>query len=360
MSETPDAVVSEHQKPPLLKRHSQLALTRMPKKRKSLINIHLKALKDFNIVRTLGAGSYGRVVLVQDRYEGKFYAMKVLEKAKVVRKNQVEHTRNELSLLASLSFEFIVNMRSYFKDNSNIFFILDFAIGGEMWGHMRKHPHMKEESAMFYAAQMLLALEYLQQRDIVHRDLKTENVLIDASGYLKLADFGFAKRVPSRTWTVCGTSEYMAPEIIREGRRHRAGMGLGEGYTKAVDWWAYGILVYEMANHRPPFRHKDKMELYELITACVVVYPSAFTPPFVDLLQHLLVPDPEARFDAALIKAHEWFAPMCWGSLLARSIPPPYVPVVAHEGDSGHFERFPEEEFKCATEEEYPEHFGAF
>jgi serine/threonine protein kinase len=224
---------------------------RMPKKRKSLINIHLKSLQDFDLIRTLGTGSYGRVILARDKAEGVFHAIKVLEKAKVVRKNQVEHTRNELSLLSSMSFEFIVNMKSYFKDNSNIFLVLDFAIGGEMWSHMRKKPGMKEHDAMFYAAQMVLALEYLQERDIVHRDLKTENILIDHTGYLKLADFGFAKRVPSRTWTVCGTSEYMAPEIILEGKRHRAGLGLGDGYSKLVDWWAYGILIFEMANVCP-------------------------------------------------------------------------------------------------------------
>jgi serine/threonine protein kinase len=225
-----------------------ITASRMPKKRGSLINVHLKALSDFDLIRTLGTGSYGRVILARDKVEGQFHAVKVLEKAKVVRKNQVEHTRNELSLLASMNFIFIVNMKSHFKDNSNVFLVLDFAIGGEMWSHMRKKPGMKENDAKFYAAQMVLALEYLQDRDIVHRDLKTENILIDHDGYLKLADFGFAKRVPSRTWTVCGTSEYMAPEIILEGKRHRAGLGLGEGYAKMCDWWAYGILIFEMAN----------------------------------------------------------------------------------------------------------------
>lgn len=331
----------------------------MPKKRKSLINIHLKSLKDFELVRTLGAGSYGRVILGRDNYEGQYYAIKVLEKAKIVKKNQVEHTRNELSLLSSLSFDFIVNMRSYFKDNSNIFFVLDFAIGGEMWSHMRKRPGMKEHDALFYASQMFLALEYLQDRDIAHRDLKTENILIDSMGYLKLADFGFAKRVPVRTWTVCGTSEYMAPEIIMEGRRHRAGMGLGEGYSKQVDWWAYGILIFEMANHRPPFRHKEKLELYELIVQCNVAYPAAFSSVFVDLLRHLLVPDPTQRYTTKEIKDHPWFS-LPWESLHARAVQPPYVPAVAHSGDAGHFDRFAEEEIKSSAVEEFPEYFGAF
>jgi protein kinase A len=272
----------------------------------------------------------------------------------------VEHTRNELAILSSINFDFIVNMRSYFKDNSNIFFVLDFAIGGEMWSHMRKRPGMKETDAMFYAAQMTLALEYLQERDIMHRDLKTENILIDHNGYLKLADFGFAKRVPSRTWTVCGTSEYMAPEIVREGKRHRAGLGLGEGYNKMCDWWAYGILVFEMANHRPPFRNKDKNELYGMILECNVQYPATFSADFVDLLRHILVTDPEMRYASKEVKSHRWFKSIVWGDLLNRSVKPPYVPAVQHTGDSGHFDQFAEEPIKNSETEEYPELFHNF
>lgn len=330
------------------------------KKRKSMLSLHLKHLNDFDVVRTLGSGSYGRVLLVQDKKEGAHHALKVLEKAKVVRKNQVEHTKNELALLASINFEFIVNLKSYFKDNSNIFLVLDYAIGGEMWSHMRKRPGMKEADALFYAAQMFLALEYLQDRDIVHRDLKTENILIDSHGYLKLADFGFAKRVPHRTWTVCGTSEYMAPEIIREGKRHRAGLGLGEGYGKEVDWWAYGILIFEMANHRPPFRHKDKNELYALILDCNVVYPAAFSSEFVDLLKHLLVPEPAIRYTSAQIRYHKWFKSINMETLQTRGLKAPYVPKFTHMGDSSHFDPFPDEPIKASDVEEFPEHFSAF
>lgn len=330
------------------------------KKRRSTMTMHLKSLSDFETVRTLGTGSYGRVFLVRDKREGQHHALKVLEKAKVVRKNQVEHTRNELALMSSINCDFIVNMKCSFKDNSNIFLVLDFAIGGEMWSHMRKRPGMKESDALFYGAQMFLALEYLQSYDIVHRDLKTENILIDANGYLKLADFGFAKRVPHRTWTVCGTSEYMAPEIIREGKRHKAGLGLGDGYGKQVDWWAYGILVFEMANHRPPFRHKDKNELYSLILECKVAYPSAFSALFVDLLKQLLVTDPVARFTAHEIRQSAWIKSVNLEALSARAIRPPYMPKYGHLGDSAHFDSLVEEPIKSSPVEEFPEHFSSF
>ena len=284
----------------------------------------------------------------------------MLEKAKIVRKNQIEHTRNELMLLLSISHDFIISLRANFKDNCNLYFVLDFAIGGELWTHMRKRPGMKESDVRFYAGQMALAIEYLQDRDITHRDLKTENILIDHSGYLKLADFGFAKRVPHRTYTVCGTSEYMAPEIIKEGKLHRAGLGLGEGYSKLVDWWAFGILVFEMANHRPPFRHKDKLTLYELILACDITYPPSFSEHLVDLLRNLLVTDPSTRFSAPDVLSHPFFRPQPWPEIVSKTVKPPYIPAFASEGDASHFTAVTEEPIGVAESEQYPELFAEF
>jgi serine/threonine protein kinase len=194
-------------------------------------------LDDFELDRTVGTGSFGRVMIAylkKDRTQR--FAMKMLKKENIVKMKQIEHTLNEKQILASINFPFIVSLSYSFKDNSNIYMVLEFVSGGEMFTHLRKTGRYSEEIACFYASQILLSFEYLHHLNIIYRDLKPENVLFDNNGYIKITDFGFAKIIKDRTWTLCGTPEYLAPEII-----------LSRGYNKAVDWWAMGVLIYEMA-----------------------------------------------------------------------------------------------------------------
>jgi tRNA A-37 threonylcarbamoyl transferase component Bud32 len=194
-------------------------------------------LDDFELDRTIGTGSFGRVMVVYlKRDKSQRYAMKMLKKENIVKMKQVEHTLNERKILSSIDFPFIVKLSYAFKDTSNLYMVLEYVSGGEMFTHLRKTGRYSEENACFYASQIVLTFEYLHYLQIVYRDLKPENVLYDANGYVKITDFGFAKIIKDRTWTLCGTPEYLAPEII-----------LSRGYNKAVDWWALGVIIYEMA-----------------------------------------------------------------------------------------------------------------
>ncbi|KAI8806893.1 camp-dependent protein kinase 6 [Cladochytrium replicatum] len=307
------------------------ALARAPARRAKL--------DDFVIQNTLGTGSFGRVHLVRLKTSGKYLAMKVLRKAEIVKLRQVEHTMNEKSILEKLEFPFLVRLHSTFQDSVNLFFVMDYVAGGELFSYLRKSGRFNNQLARFYAAEVVLAFEYLHQRDIVYRDLKPENLLLDSNGHIKITDFGFAKHVPDQTWTLCGTPDYLAPEIIQS-----------KGYGKAVDWWALGVLVYEMLAGHPPFYDEDHFKLYEKILACKLRFPSHFDQQAKDLVKRLLQPDLTKRFgnlkDGVLdIKRHRWFVEGLtdWEGLLRLEVTAPYVPTVSHDGDTGNFDSYPED-----------------
>ncbi|KNC81270.1 AGC/PKA protein kinase [Sphaeroforma arctica JP610] len=183
-------------------------------------------------MRTLGTGSFGRVLMCKKKETGQFCAMKIIRKEIVIKLKQVEHTANEKNILACIDCPFIVQMIEFFSDKKSLYFVLEFINGGEMFTHIHRNRYFTSDVARFFAAETVLAFEYLHNLDIVYRDLKPENLLIDSRGHLRITDFGFAKRVADRTWTLCGTPEYLAPEII-----------LSKGYAHAVDWWALGTLI---------------------------------------------------------------------------------------------------------------------
>ncbi|KAF9915670.1 camp-dependent protein kinase catalytic subunit, partial [Linnemannia zychae] len=295
-------------------------------------------LDDFRIHRTLGTGSFGRVHLVQSRFNSRFYAMKVLKKSEVVRLKQVEHTNNEKMILERVEHPFLINLWGTFQDVRNLYMVMDYVVGGELFSVLRKSQRFPEHVARFYTCEVLLALEYLHSHAVIYRDLKPENLLLDSMGHIKITDFGFAKHVPQNiTWTLCGTPDYLAPEIIQS-----------KGYGKAVDWWSMGVLMFEMCAGYPPFFDEDHIKLYGKIMAGKVRYPSHFSPALKDILKRLLTSDLTKRYGnlrggATDIKHHPWFEGVNWDQVYSRQIEAPYRPTIMGEGDASNFDDYPED-----------------
>ncbi|KAF3289582.1 camp-dependent protein kinase catalytic subunit [Orbilia oligospora] len=311
-------------------------------------------LQDFNFQRTLGTGSFGRVHLVQSKHNLRFYAVKVLKKAQVVKMKQVEHTNDERRMLQRVKHPFLITLWGTFQDAKNLYMVMDFIEGGELFSLLRKSQRFPNPVAKFYAAEVALALDYLHSMNIIYRDLKPENLLLDRHGHLKITDFGFAKEVPDITWTLCGTPDYLAPEVVAS-----------KGYNKSVDWWSLGILIFEMlCGYTPFWDGGSPMKIYENILRGRVKYPAYIHPDAMNLLQQLITPDLTKRLGnlyhgSRSVLEHPWFAEVNWERLLSKQIEPPYVPPVRGGiGDASLFDKYPEE-----TEEygkDGPDQYGHF
>lgn len=210
-------------------------------------------VSDFDLLKVVGKGAFGKVMLVRKKAgngAGKIYAMKVLKKSVIAALGQVEHTKSERDILFVIRHPFIVRLRFSFQSEDKLFLITDYYNGGSLYSHLRKSKFFSEERARFYAAELLLALEHLHQQQIVYRDLKLENILMDHLGHISLTDFGLSKQDIDKTGgatTFCGTAEYIAPELLNNQK-----------YGKAVDWWSFGILLFEMMNGTTPFYDKNR------------------------------------------------------------------------------------------------------
>ncbi|KAJ1995353.1 cAMP-dependent protein kinase catalytic subunit [Coemansia spiralis] len=295
-----------------------------------------RTLNDYQLLHTLGTGTFGRVFLSQSKLTGRYYAMKVLRKSQVVKLKQVEHINNEKSILEVARHPFIVQLECTMQNERNLYMLMEYVPGGELFSHLRRAGRFPDDVTRFYAAEIVLALDYLHSMKIIWRDTKPENILLDAGGHVKLTDFGFAKRVEERTWTLCGTPEYLAPEIIQS-----------KGHGKAVDWWALGVLVFEMLAGYPPFYDDNPFGIYEKILEGKLVFPAFFTAAARDLIARLLTADVSKRLgnlqgEGADVKAHAWFALIDWDVLVARHVPPPIVPPHRHPGDTCNFDKYPE------------------
>ncbi|KAH8108148.1 cAMP dependent protein kinase [Cristinia sonorae] len=297
-------------------------------------------LTDFEVKGTIGTGTFGRVLLVRLRSSSlpssqNIFAMKVLRKTDIVRLRQVEHVNAERYILSRVQHPFIVDLFATFQDSLNIYMLLSYVPGGELFTHLRRAQRFTADVTRFYLATIILALKYLHSFNIIYRDLKPENLLLDSRGYLRLTDFGFAKIVDDRTWTLCGTPEYLAPEIIQS-----------DGHGKAADWWACGILCYEMMVGYPPFFDETPYGIYEKILNGKIHWPRNMDRLSKDLIKAFLHPDRSQRLGNLIggsqdVLDHPWFRGVDWDALERREIRAPIIPQVASVDDTRHFSRLP-------------------
>ena len=302
-------------------------------------------MDDLDIKRTLGVGAFGRVKLVKVKAKGqgdnsngaKTFALKCLSKHSVVENGLQEHVLNEKKIMEGLNHPFILKFHCAIQDNKYIYFLLEILLGGELFKSLRTETQFPENWSKFYAASVLLAFCQIHARKIAYRDLKPENLVMDTDGYLKLVDFGLAKRVDGgKTWTLCGTPDYLAPEVI-----------LNEGHDWAVDYWALGVLIFEMTAGTPPFYADDPMEIYEKILSGHVTIPSDFSRGLSDLVKKLLRTYQSKRLGrtkggTAAVMKHKWFSGFNWDALLNKKMPVPIEPQVKNMEDASNFDEYPE------------------
>merc|ERR1712117_459145 len=284
----------------------------------------------------LGKGAFGLVSLVVDPNTNKSYALKAIKKAQIVELGQQSHIINEKRVMEKMNTPFLVNLRGTFKDKYRVYFLLDVCLGGELFTILRRRRYFNEATSKFYAGCVVEAFDYMHERDIIYRDLKPENLVLTSAGYLKVTDFGFAKKVDGKTYTLCGTPDYLAPEIVT-----------GQGHGKGVDWWTLGILIYEMLASFPPFFDDEPMMTYRKIIQGKFKFPRYLSAQSKDLISKFLKPKATKRLGvikggAKLIRQHPWFKDFKWDQLKAQTLKVPIKNKVKDQKDLSNFDLFQE------------------
>ncbi|KAK9411827.1 Non-specific serine/threonine protein kinase [Crotalus adamanteus] len=321
-----------------------------------------KTMNDFDYLKLLGKGTFGKVILVREKASGKYYAMKILKKEVIIAKDEVAHTLTESRVLKNTRHPFLTSLKYSFQTKDRLCFVMEYVNGGEKCrGGLAKGqqlprpsaPHQQKEEdgeervfsedrTRFYGAEIVSALDYLHSGKIVYRDLKLENLMLDKDGHIKITDFGLCKEGITDAATMktfCGTPEYLAPEVLEDN-----------DYGRAVDWWGLGVVMYEMMCGRLPFYNQDHEKLFELILMEDIKFPRTLSSDAKSLLSGLLIKDPNKRLgggpdDAKEIMRHSFFAGINWQDVYDKKLVPPFKPQVTSETDTRYFD----EEFTAQT-----------
>ncbi|KAF2204839.1 calcium-independent protein kinase C [Delitschia confertaspora ATCC 74209] len=294
-------------------------------------------LDHFNFLAVLGKGNFGKVMLAETKTTKQLYAIKVLKKEFIIENDEVESTRSEKRVFLIANKErhpFLLNLHACFQTETRVYFVMEYISGGDLMLHIQR-GQFPPKRAQFYAAEVCLALKYFHENGVIYRDLKLDNILLTLDGHIKIADYGLCKEemwYGSTTSTFCGTPEFMAPEIL-----------LDKKYGRAVDWWAFGVLIYQMLLQQSPFRGEDEDEIYDAILADEPLYPIHMPRDSVSILQKLLTREPELRLgsgptDAQEIMSHAFFRNINWDDVYHKRIPAPYIPQISSPTDTSNFD----------------------
>ncbi|XP_051540023.1 cGMP-dependent protein kinase 1-like isoform X1 [Myxocyprinus asiaticus] len=309
------------------------------------------SLHDFRVICTLGVGGFSRVELVQLKNDhSSSFAMKVLKKRHILDTSQQDHILSERSIMMEAHSPFTVRLYRTFRDSKYLYMLLEACLGGELWTLLRDRGSFDDGTTRFYAGCVVEALAFLHCRGIIYRDLKPENIILDHRGYAKLVDFGFAKKVGlgKKTWTFCGTPEYVAPEII-----------LNKGHDISADFWSLGILIFELLSGSPPFSGSDPMKTYNIILRGIdmVEFPKKITKSAANLIKRLCRDNPSERLGNQKngtkdIQKHKWFEGFNWDGIREGTLTPPILPNVNGPLDTSNFDCFPEDTEEPPPDEE--------
>ncbi|XP_031828201.1 serine/threonine-protein kinase N isoform X1 [Nomia melanderi] len=294
-------------------------------------------IDNFRLLSVLGRGHFGKVILSQYRNTGEYFAIKALKKGDIIARDEVESLLSEKRIFEvanATRHPFLVNLFACFQTEAHVCFVMEYAAGGDLMMHIHADV-FGEPRAVFYSACVVLGLQYLHESRIIYRDLKLDNLLLDTEGYVKIADFGLCKEgmgYGDRTGTFCGTPEFLAPEVLTE-----------TSYTRAVDWWGLGVLIFEMLVGESPFPGDDEEEVFDSIVNDEVRYPRFLSLEAIAIMRRLLRKNPDRRLgsserDAEDVKKQAFFRHIAWDDLLLRRVKPPFVPVIHSVEDVSNFD----------------------
>ena len=298
--------------------------------------IHNLKLTDYEIGDTIKILPLGRVKIAKSKRTNELVALKILIKSKIIDSKLTTHIFNELNILSNLEHPSIISLLGTTHDDKYLYLFLEFVPGGDMFTLLKAENKFSLDKAQFYAGQIVFVLDYLHSKNIVYRNLKPENILINKNGYIKITDFELSKEIKDRTYTMCGTPGYLAPEII-----------LNKGHGLSVDWWALGILLYEMICGVDPFFDEDPMNVYKNILEGKIQFSSDFDEKSKSLIKHLLEPDLSKRYGNLKngvndIKNHVFFKNMYWDKLLRQEINAPFIPKLKGDNELKYFSVYPD------------------